>query len=116
MQLTNQQKADAVACQASAFIDLGFNGVLWLCHMHQQEILVLAQELVPRAVMQVLHLPSHTHIASESMMQVQAEHGEEITEVALREMVYTEACVKEALRIRCEQTASKGNCTMCSGR
>ena len=35
-------------------------------------------------------------------MQVRAEHGEEITESALRDMVYTEACVKEALRIRCD--------------
>ncbi|KAK9843391.1 hypothetical protein WJX81_000043 [Elliptochloris bilobata] len=31
--------------------------------------------------------------------KVQAEHGEGITEATLREMPYTEACVKEALRI-----------------
>ena len=53
--------------------------------------------------MQAVGLPTHHDTESKSSMQVQAEHGEEITETALREMVYTEACVKEALRIRCDQ-------------
>ena len=57
--------------------------------------------------MQAVGQPTHHDTDSKSSMQVQAEHGEEITETALREMVYTEACVKEALRIRCDQQAGR---------
>lgn len=57
--------------------------------------------------MQAVGPPAHHDTDGNVSMQVQAEHGEEITETALREMVYTEACVKEALRIRCDQPAGR---------
>ena len=57
--------------------------------------------------MQAIASSTHPDTDTWSSMQVQAEHGEEITETALREMVYTEACVKEALRIRCDQQAGR---------
>ena len=57
--------------------------------------------------MQAVDPPTHRDTDGKFSLQVQAEHGEEITETALREMVYTEACVKEALRIRCDQQAGR---------